>query len=213
MNRKNFVVMMVLVGVAFVGGPAMAASVFSDNFESGLGLWTGKSGGTTSGQIVDDPVNNGNHVLHFTDTVIAGDIFSSQPFATNPNQMYCLSFDFLGMPGQGVKDSGGFIGYSEGTPGNHQWLAGTESEYINAGSTVLDDKVGWKHYNVLFKPAFSSIRVMLEDFDYAGDVAGGVARDAYFDNIRVTAVPLPAAGWAGLGLLGVMGIIRRRMHA
>ncbi|MGE5609933.1 MAG: VPLPA-CTERM sorting domain-containing protein [Bacillota bacterium] len=210
MNRKSFVAMMALVVAVVMAGSAMAAPVFSDDFESGLSLWTAKSGGTTSGQIIVDPMNNGNHVLHFTDTVIAGDIFSSQPFAANPNQMYRLSFDFLGEPGDGAIDSGGFIGYANGTSYSlHHWVAGTERRYIDAGSTVLQDNVGWKHYNVLFKPAFSSIRVMLEDFAYAGDVAG----DAYFDNIRVTAVPLPAAGWAGLGLLGVMGIIRRRMHA
>jgi hypothetical protein len=53
-----------VIGIAATAGSALAAPVFFDNFESGnLGLWTGKPGSATSGQIV---------ITHFANVLNAG---------------------------------------------------------------------------------------------------------------------------------------------
>jgi hypothetical protein len=211
-SRKSSILSIASVlALTLACAPAMAATVFSDNFESGLGQWTGKGSGATSGQIVLDPLNQSNHVLNFTAVVIGGDIFSSQPFYVGTAQTTYLSFDFLGLAvtGGAPQDSGGFAGYSQGTPDNHHWLAGTELAYVDAGNTQLIDDGTWHHYVIPFTSAFPTIRVMLEDFAYAGPIAG----DAYFDNIKVVGVPLPSAAWGGLSLLGGLVAFARRSRA
>jgi hypothetical protein len=54
---------------------------------------------------------------------------------------------------------------------------------------------------------------MLEDFNFIVGTGENAVRDAYFDNIGLTAVPVPAAVWLlGSALLGV-GIVARRRAA
>ena len=55
---------------------AMAVPVITDDFESGLGGWTGKGGGAHDGIIVADPFNASNNVLTFTSLESAGEIFT-----------------------------------------------------------------------------------------------------------------------------------------
>ncbi len=209
----------VIVGAAMLamGSSAMAASVFSDDFnrnalnpDTSNPLWVGKDGtaSSTSGKIVDN-------ALVFTTAASAGDAFSSlsKAFTATAGQWYELTFDYKGVAGSPL--SGGYIGMSEGTPGNHNWLAGTGPASLGgslalvvlpsstAARTLVSDG-DWHSYSILFKSnSNKNLRVMVEDFVAPGE-------NAYFDNITVTAVPLPAAVWGGLTLMG--GIVASRLR-
>ena len=78
---------------AGVAAPARAAALFSGNFESGVLApdWT-----STNGQIVIDPLDAANHVLHFTADKSAGDAFTAAAVALPAGGTYAFSFDFLG---------------------------------------------------------------------------------------------------------------------
>jgi len=102
--------------------------VFFDDFESiSLPGWVGKDGGAHHGLVVDDPLRPGNKVLTFRALSSSGDIFSPE-VRVAPGQPYVLSFDYLGIydPASSAEEEnlGGFIGFSESTPGEHRWLAG-----------------------------------------------------------------------------------------
>jgi hypothetical protein len=186
-------------------GAATQADLFNEDFEGDLSAWVGKSGGAHHGQIVADPLNASNNVLNFTLLNSAGDIFSPA-LSVTPGQTYTLSFDYLGVPGRGgvPDDLGGFAGYSLGTPGTHFWLAGTPAAYPGIVAHLIDDGT-WHTYSVDFVPGVSSIRIMLEDFSGSGGVAG----DAYFDDISV--VPVPGAALLGILGLGMVGVALRKL--
>ncbi len=194
-------------------GVANAAIAFSDDFEDDLSQWTGKDGGAHDGILVDDPLRAGNRVLSFSASNIGGDIFSESPLDLVAGTTYVLSFEYLGLATQGSVegDLGGFIGLSEGLPGRHRWIFGTEV-VSNADDALIDDGQ-WRLYSYTFVAPLamlngggvsSDLRVMLEDF--AGSL--GVAGDVYFDNIELRAVPLPAAAWMFIG--GLLTLLRLR---
>jgi len=187
---------------------ANADILFSDNFESGLNLWTGKNGGTHKGILVNDPLGPGNTVLGFTGLTSAGDLFTN-PILLNDNQSYKLSFDYLGL-GQvksNLDDTGGYVGFSVDTPGLHRWKWATGS--ASGASDVLIDDGSWNSYAFEFTSADlgigNSVRLMVEDF--VG--SHGRPDDAFFDNFLITTVPTPGAT-ALLGLGGLMMTRRRR---
>ena len=170
-------------------GRASAPALFFDDFEGNLSQWVGKGGAAHHGVIVEDPLRPGNHVLTFTALNSAGDIFGSEVSVT-PGQKLFLRFEYLGIPtlGGNAGDLGGFIGFAEDTPGGHRWLAGTVL-CCGAESDPLLDDGEWHTYIIEFDPfagelipSNNTIRVMLEDFD----TSGGVAGDVYFDNITIT---------------------------
>jgi hypothetical protein len=192
----------ILVGMSCSG--ALADLWFSEDFESDLSAWTGKSGAAHNGVIVADPLNSDNRVLTFTAVNSHGDIFTLDSFSLIPGQKYTVSFDFLGLVTQASGGSGGFAGLSEGLPGSHMWYYGTNT--TSGAAPVLVDDRQWHHYEYEFTSPvkdFDAFHLMFEDF-WSGS-SGGIAGDAYFDNITLRVVPLPGAallGALGLGLAG-----------
>jgi YD repeat-containing protein len=170
----------------------LSQTIFFEDFESDLSQWTGRtsSNGQHSGVIQTDPLEN-DHALVFKSVISGGDFFTKNGL-TLPNHSYRLSFDYLGLPKSGSQpgDFGGFIGYSKdfepAGPETFRWLGGTNTT-SQADPILIDDGV-WHHYSIDFK-GFSDnspFHLMLEDFR-------GIPGDAYFDNIRVEALPTTAS--------------------
>jgi hypothetical protein len=202
---------LLFLGVFSVAGIASAS--ISDDFESGLSGWTGQGGGSHQGVVVADPLNALNNVLSFTGLNSGGDIYSTATVSANAGDLITLSFDYLGMPGQGNPGNlGGFAGISAGYPGNHTWGAGTDLAYVGVPQGDLVDDGAWHSYIITFLAGSShqtggtidTVHMMFEDFVGSGGVAG----DAYFDNVKLEAVPEPAS-MAALAL-GALGFLRRR---
>lgn len=199
---------------AAVATPGFADVVFSENFESGLGAWTGKRGGSHNGAAVADPYDNSNTALAFTAMNAAGDIFTADQIRLDTARSYVLSFDFLGMTDRGMNPNVGtnaYVGISQGLPDGHKWLYSTQG--TSGANAVLVDNSAWNHYEFALdvptgwadENGFAGFHLMLEDF-YGG---GGVAGDAYFDNFSIRSVPTPFSA-ALLGLGGVVLTRRRR---
>ncbi|MBL4808859.1 MAG: PEP-CTERM sorting domain-containing protein [Phycisphaerales bacterium] len=197
---------------AAVSSIASAGVIFSDNFESGLGLWTGKNGGPHSGILVNDPLGSSNTVLKFSQLIYAGDMFTVDALTLDPNETYRLSFDYLGLNnefGQNNNDTGGYVGFSVDMPGSHSWHWATGS--VSGASDVLIDDGQWNSYAFDFTVADlgigNTVRLMLEDFSGSGGGSG----DALFDNFQIATTPVPAPGAiALLGLGGLLTTKRRR---
>jgi hypothetical protein len=194
--------------------PAPAGSILLERFDGDLSGWLGQNGGPHHGQLVADPLRSGNTVLAFTQLNNGGDMYSATVFEGGKD--YVLSFEYLGLPKSGsVADNyGGFIGFNDGDTDafTDGWLFGTQEGY-NGGTPLtvghLIDDGQWRTYSAVFRPTTASFRITIEDWISSGGVAG----DAYFDNISlsaVQAVPLPAAVWGGLALLCVLPILPMR---
>lgn len=193
--------------------PCQALGPFWEDFENGLGQWTGRAGGPHTGAIVADPLASGRgNVLYFTTLSSGGDTFLSSPITLSGP--ITVSFDYLGLPALGGTpgDLGGFMGavYSltATTLGTDLfWYAGTQDSYPGLLVNLVDDGA-WHGYSFqLNASAMPAFHLMLEDFIGSG----GVACDAYFDNISVAPVPEPSV--AGLGLLSaVLLAAGRRRH-
>jgi len=203
--------------VCAVAAMPARGSIFSEDFEAyGLGAlvapatWTGAGGGAHNGMIVADPLGGGTKVLNFSATTTSGDIFTTAAFGLTTGNDYTITFDYLGYDptGGGVAgDLGGFAGLSAGLPGAHTWYYGTGTH--SGAADVLVDDGAWHTYSYAFTAPVSgignSIHVMFEDFSGSGGVAG----DAYFDNISL--VPVPGAVLLGILGLSVAGVKLRRL--
>ncbi|PCI44839.1 MAG: hypothetical protein COB49_10695 [Alphaproteobacteria bacterium] len=214
-KNKLLITFIAAFGMAQIS-QASIVDYISEDFEGDLSKWTGKNEGAHSGEIVVDPLGSSNNVLKFNTMISAGDIFSVDSIVAVSGVQYTLSFDYLGLPGNQSGPLGGYIGISEGFPGDHKWLAGTGS--LSDPFLTIVDTGEWIHYDFTFNfddfatmTGFvgSDMHLMLEDF--IGD--GGVAGDIFFDNIffrATTDVPEPAPfALLGFGLIG-LGLIRRR---
>ena len=189
-----------------------AATLFSEDFESGLGQWNDAYQGFNA-QTVVDPLNASNQVLNFTALRGGGDLFSSNAFTSTTGGSFILSFDYLGTCGG--TNCGGFIGISANAgAGSHTWLGGTTSPYAD----LLPDTGSWEHVSIAFTSPLSAVYLMLEDWSGSGGIAG----DAFFDNIMLTdangptlsSIPVPAAAFLfAPALLGFMGLRRKVQSA
>ena len=199
----------VIAGVALLAGvlPLGAAS-FTEDFESGLGQWTGKAGGSHHGILVADPLASGHGtVLSFSDLAYGGDLFTAHPiWLSGPT---VISFDYLGLaiPCSVPGDLGGFLGVARHldpgpTGSGNVWYAGTQDSYPGLAVLLTDDGV-WHHYEITVDAtALGPFRLILEDF--AG--SGGTAGDAYFDNLSVAPAPnsVPEPTLASFAVIGVL---------
>lgn len=208
MCTKNRIMVSTLL-VAAAAALSHADIVFSDDFESDLSLWTGKHEKNHHGVLVDDPFGGLNTVLSFNGLNSGGDMFTKDAFHLDSDQTYRISFDYLGLAQKRTKsgDTGGYVGFSVGTPSNHSWHWATGS--VSHASDVLIDDGQWHSYDFEFTAADlgigDSVRLMVEDFRGSRGVSG----DAFFDNFRVAAVPTPGTA-ALLGLGGMVALRRRR---
>jgi hypothetical protein len=163
---------------------AGAATLFTEDFESGLAAWSGKSSNITSGLIAIDPLDPTNSVLTFSRRAAGGDIFSRTifPAITAPGAV-TLEFDYLGACGQA--DCGGFLGlYSQNATPTDRWLAATKPGYPGSIFT-LQDTGQWTHATATFSSA-TSYRLMLEQFNGS---PGGLSGPIFFDNIQLSTIP------------------------
>jgi hypothetical protein len=196
--------MIVLVGLFSAG----ANPVFVEDFENDLSLWTGKNGSAHHGVIVADPVNTGNNALSFTAMNSAGDIVTIAAFNLVAGQAYSVCFDYLGIPNQIASGSGGFAGLYQGYPGTHLWYYSTNT--TSGAAPILVDDGQWHTYTYNFTAPTtvgSSIHLMFEDFRHS---SASVAGDAFFDNVRITTVPVPGAMLLRSIGLGLTSYLRRR---
>jgi Bacterial Ig-like domain (group 1) len=167
----------------FSAGPALSERLaFFDTFEDGLQQWTDGPHRAHSAEIVADPRRAGNSALRFRQLGAGADLLSV-PIPTSRGTTYLLRFDYLGMPTSAVPDDlGGYIGVTDAVRGRQLWLAGTNAR--RARVTVEDDG-RWHSYSVGFSMEDGlepgDVRIMLEDFDQPGGIAG----DSYFDNVAV----------------------------
>lgn len=201
-----------ITAAAIAANAANADVLFSDDFESGLGQWTGKDFGAHHGVLVIDPFDNQNTALSFSALNAAGDIFSSDVLTLDPNETYKLSFDYLGLQNLFAPNdnTGGYVGFSVDAPGSHSWHWATGS--VSNASDVLIDDGQWHSYDFEFTTADlaigNSVRLMLEDFSGSAGTFG----DAYFDNITVGPATIPApSAFALLGLGGLLTTRRNRV--
>lgn len=196
----------VLSLVVIPNNPAKAenfTTLFFEDFETNLSQWTGKSNGTHSGVIVNDPLGN-DKALSFISRQSGGDIFTLNSFSS-PSQIYRLSFDYLGLlkSGSQANDLGGFVGYRTSLSGNaDSWLAGTSRNSIQLSSNFLElpDTGKWEPISISFTTN-KSLQLTLEDYFYSRGVAGNV----YFDNIHLEAmVPTTKSVPEPTNLFGLM---------
>ena len=177
------------LALMFTVASSPAAVLFSDNFETGLEKWTGKYGGAHHGITVPDPLASGRGtVLTFTGQSTAGDLFSTNLFSSSNSIL--ISFDYLGLATEEsvAGDLGGFLGISPGLPGDNQtWLAGTQEPNFPEAFSLIDDGQ-WHRVSITVDGASAgAFHLMLEDWA----MSGGVAGDAYFDNVEVVEVVSP----------------------
>jgi len=216
MKYSNYIGALVIAFTSF--SVQASITLFSEDFESGLGQWNPIG----TGVLVADPADplSGNDVLSFAGLGSGGDIFSANPFYAS-SQIYTISFDYLsaGKRGFPTNDLGGFVGIGDGKPGSHTWIAGTQASYPGL-SVVLTHNGTWTNYSITIDANTGTfvhggtpmngmpLYLFLEDFIGSDAKAGNV----YFDNILVTAVPEPetyAMLLAGLSLLGFMAHRRK----
>jgi hypothetical protein len=175
---KLFVASALAIAVS-CSASAATVSAFADNFENGLSQWVDRNPSSPEAGIFVDPLNASNHVLGFNTQGSGGSIYTIDLVTTTGQ--FTVSFDYLGVPSRGgvAGDLGGFFGISQDFPGSHYWVAGTQDGY--GQQFLLDDDGTWHHYSVTFSsPVGQSVHLMFEDFVGSGGVAG----DAYFDNIQ-----------------------------
>jgi len=187
--RGMLAVALTVAGAACGSSTAPPSDIvdFSEDFENGLAQWTGRPTGHHA-QIVADPLEAGNHVVDFTQTVAAGDLFSL-PIPVDVNTEYTLTFDYLGLPSAASlpENLGGFLGISDDIPGDHHWLYGPAANLAEHDEDLVEDGA-WHSYSVTFVPGEviqvmeGTIHVMIED----GEGPGSLPEDAFFDNIRLT---------------------------
>lgn len=181
-----------------------AAPLFSDDFQTTLGNANWSING--SGAIVAAP--GGGNALHFNGMAAGGDLFSTIIAGTGGGQ-YRITVDYYCAAG----GCGGYLGLYPGAStttnpsSGDAWLA-TDTPSAYPAPFALPNTGGWASttfdFTVTTPGAFG---LKLEDFN---GVPGGVAGDAYFRNLSISAVPEPATWAMMIGGFGAIGFALRR---
>ena len=95
---KNKFIIVLAVTLISCGASIAGPTLFSDDFESGLGQWVGIDGTSAShnGIIVTGAPANTTNVLTFTSTNSGGDIFASQ-LISHTGAPITIDFDYRGV--------------------------------------------------------------------------------------------------------------------
>jgi hypothetical protein len=159
--------------------------LFSEDFEAGLGKWTGVAGGPQTATIVPDPLASGRgNVLTCTKLGGPGEVWTRES-VSNADGIE-ISFDYLGLPKAGsvAGDLGGFLGILKEDKWG-AWFAATRPSYSGVCIQLVDDGA-WHRVTHIFRGGSSySFRLIIEDWDGSGGVPG----DVFFDNIQVRTFP------------------------
>ncbi len=191
---RKIIILSSLLALSF---SASATVLLTEDFESGLNFGpTENWNWTKSGLISADPLQSDN-ALHFSILTGSGDLFSND--VQSSTGTFNISFDYLGTCQTG--NCGGFFWNS---------ITGWDGTTTSGGSyrdPLIDDGT-WHSYS--FDVSASSLEIRMEDWSGSGGVAG----DAWFDNVLITdgTVPEPSViALFGLGLAG-LGFSRRRIR-
>jgi hypothetical protein len=194
-----------LLGILLVlpNTPLCQEVIFADDFEDDLSGWESNA----FGQLVADPLDVDNMALAFSQTNVAGDLFSPT-IDLEATTAYVFEFKYLG--NAGGAETGGFL-----------WLYDAVSEYPGSGNAVawstqpvgvddcdheLVDDGEWHLYQLTFTPSelfdlpVESLKIALEDWSGAasGTPPPNIAGDALFDDVRfyeLGAVRVEQANW------------------
>jgi len=192
MNIKKLLLPLALLAVS---SSVQSSILFSEDFENGLSFAGGGNWSSNySGIIVSDPIET-DSALTFGRLYGGGDLRSD--YFNSTTGLFNISFDYLGTCQ--TNNCGGFFWNSR-----TGW-DGTTSPYRD---TLIDDG-SW--HTLSFDVTATLLQIRLEDWNGSGGVAG----DAFFDNIVITdgvaAVPEPSMiALLGLGLVGFGFSARRK---
>ena len=211
MLNKKYTKLVATMGITLFAGMAQAAVLGTNgDFESGAfdGSWVAfPNAGTTT---IVSPGSNGSTFAGEA-SAINVPTGATMKFANvgagflTPGQDFTVDFDWKGTNGiGGVIDIRVFSELSGG---------GVSKTDILAGGTGAGLTADWTNFGLVNLTAGPDVSggVTVEFTAICGADAGCFSNLA-IDNVTVSAVPVPAAVWLfGSGLLGLVGVARRRM--
>ncbi|WP_227267927.1 VPLPA-CTERM sorting domain-containing protein [Roseobacter weihaiensis] len=159
-----------------------------------------KTGGPSNGFVPNDSPNNANPFpVDFGDIFLTGDFNGNTDMTLSfGTDLAALSFDIVDIDGPNNTSNHETFVFSYFYMG-----AFVDSITVSSDDTTLDAEVVTVSYSGLF-----------DEVQIVGTTPGGTRNIGWgIDNINVTAVPLPAAGFMLLSALGGMGLMRRRKRA
>ncbi|MCX7101449.1 MAG: hypothetical protein NTX38_08145 [Methylobacter sp.] len=202
MKHKKLLVILSLITSTLTFENSFASILFSDDFQGDLTQWNDTH---SIGAIVTDPRVSGSHALAFTNTEYS--ISSTKTFIPTTNEIFTLSYDYLGLRID-EKIGGGYVGIKN-TGGTTTWLSGDGSITT---SNHNPDNSQWNHVSFTFTTSLSAFQLKLEQWGEKSDKSG----TALFKNLVLsddgpTPVPVTGTVWLMMtGLFGVLGLNRRK---